>query len=77
MVEVTKTRERKGLLAKQPLVPYADDGPAAKAALALIHNEMLSYGEDYDAMDKQRPLWTRLLREARLQDLQDAKGSSA
>ncbi len=73
MVQNTKTRDRKGLLAKQPLVPYADDGPAAKAALALIHNEMLSYGEQYDDMDKERPRWTRLLREARFKDLQDAR----
>ena len=71
MVQSSDTRDRKSLLAKQPLVPYADDGPAAKDALAVIHNEMKSYGESpkgLDAMDKERPRWTRILREARMAD---------
>lgn len=71
MVTATKTRDRKGLVGKQPLVPFADDGPLARAALAQIHNEMRSYGGEpagLDKADKERPRWTRLLREARYQD---------
>jgi len=56
-------------------VPYANDGPAAKEALSLIYNEMRSYGdspEGIDMMDRARPRWTRILREARFQDLKKA-----
>ncbi len=75
MVTNTRTRDRTSLLGKQPLVPYANDGPAAKEALSLIYNEMRSYGdspEGIDMMDRARPRWTRILREARFQDLKKA-----
>lgn len=76
MVQVSTKRERRHLLNKMPLVPYADDGPETRALLAKIHNDMAHFGNRdgiigpnaLDEMDKRRAGWTRQLKEARYKD---------
>lgn len=81
MVQASKTRTRVSLLAKQQLVPYADDGENARRVLAAIQLKMLSFGDEpsrdsLDEIDKLRPEWTRQLRAARYQDFLTANSST-